>query len=349
MTRRFLTVLLLSLSFEQNWRILSSHVFAVGVVVLEVTTAAAEDDQEVAIGVTTATAVPASITTTSSSLLDGGTGAIFTRRQQPHQQHQHQEPTMDNDDSNATTTKDDILSFSINNNNDGDYDDSGRDRPNTTSTGTTTTDANVPPERWEIINRVDPEALQTCLQRRDLEEVFGLEMGVICTCITANTVVRRDDNNMSEESEEQESDNEDDENNSLLQGRKDVSNLILSSPTAISTITVQIVVQLSCTDSRSRFNNDGVAGQFSYCIPKDDICGNNNNIEQECCGNRICDLHRGSCVALPSTTSTRYNGQYYKLGGNNNGSVRHDNPSREKPQKISSFLRRRQAGGDNQQ
>jgi hypothetical protein len=386
---RFLTVLLLSLSFKQ-WRISSSSSSHGDIVVVVVvastttTTATVDDDHDVDVAVAETTAP--SVTPTCSfhtfhnkNVLRGGGGGggepasppsiTTTSLQSKHDQQDDSTTTADilshhqNMTTKPTTTtySDDDATVSNNNNNTVDDDDDDKDKPHPTTISNTTNNeatagGKVPSGQWEIINLVDQEALERCLQRRDLEEVFGLDMAVICTCITANTVTRKEDPVVAAAAagaEDQQEEEEEGKIRSFLQGRKNISNSILSSSSTSSAtsakMTVQIVVQLTCTDSRSRFNSDGIAGKFSYCIPKDDICGQDHDIEQECCGNRICDYQRGTCVALPSSTSTRYNGQYYKLGGNQNGSVRHhQNESNgeispvEESNKNNPLVRRRQ-------
>jgi hypothetical protein len=180
----------------------------------------------------------------------------------------------------------------------------------------------------EIVSSVDQDALQRCLQRRDLEEVFGLEMGVVCTCITANTVTAEIAEETAAEDETSFTNGRNATNTSI---NNNTSSNSSSSSSSGGITTVQIIVQLSCTDSRSRFNTGGVAGQYAYCLPKDEYC--TEDTADQCCGNRYCDLQRNQCTAPPSTTSMR-NGKNVKIG-QDNGSYR-DDPDRERPETAAS-------------
>ncbi|KAG7340904.1 hypothetical protein IV203_024447 [Nitzschia inconspicua] len=197
----------------------------------------------------------------------------------------------------------------------------------------------------EIISDIDPDELQRCLQRRDLEEVFGLDMGVVCTCITANTVTTDSDNNSNNTTATPISNNNNSTTATTITSSNDtttVTSTPLPSSSLTGTTTVQIVVRLTCTDDRSRFNTGGVAGQFAFCLPKDEPCdhdvvedenmpnGTNSSStttttsstsQQQCCGDRICHLQRKQCVAPPSSTSVR-SGQNVRLGQGQNGSHR---------------------------
>jgi hypothetical protein len=153
----------------------------------------------------------------------------------------------------------------------------------------------------EVVTAVDDQALQKCLQRRDLEEVFGFSEGVICTCIGMAPIDFDDQKNRQNQTD--------------------------------SSVQVEIVVQLTCTDAKSRFNTN--AGQLQYCIPKDDNC--NVDSQQFCCGNRYCDLQRSRCVAPASSTSVRNGVSDLKIGRIDG---HRDDPDREEPSSSeSNFVR----------
>jgi hypothetical protein len=107
-----------------------------------------------------------------------------------------------------------------------------------------------------------------------------------------------------------------------------------SSVPAASSVHVNIVVQLTCTDTRSRYNSFD-SGRYEYCLPKSEVCDPTDVRGAQCCGDRRCDVQRRQCTALPDTvlrtdpyTTTDTNSTGMRIGYDSNGSIRtHDRES----------------------
>mmetsp|Transcript_14788 Transcript_14788/g.26549 ORF Transcript_14788/g.26549 Transcript_14788/m.26549 type:complete len:342 (+) Transcript_14788:3-1028(+) len=182
-----------------------------------------------------------------------------------------------------------------------------------------------------IIHDLNPEELTRCLQRKDLEEVFGKEMGVVCTCITAAPVLPPVSTTTTSSSAKQEPTDSADDSAALdtieyrLSTAADNNNNDEGGRRPVSTPAVTIVVQLSCTDSRSRLTPLNSNGQFQFCLAKDEPCDPSfeasSRTAPQCCGSRTCSLQRQRCVA--STDERLRDPEVLRLGGpSQNGNVR---------------------------
>jgi hypothetical protein len=164
-----------------------------------------------------------------------------------------------------------------------------------------------------VIPNIDEQELNRCLQRKDLEEVYGRSAGVVCTCINMAPDQLRMTTTMTTTSSVAADDDSNDDNTTTTTSS--------SSSTAME---VNIVVRLTCTDNKSRDSPNSAQGDFTYCLPKSERCDPSDTRDglptSQCCGDRVCDVQRRECIATPeSILGIRSNGNNTTTGGGNDG------------------------------
>jgi hypothetical protein len=175
-----------------------------------------------------------------------------------------------------------------------------------------------------VIPNIDEQELNLCLQRKDLEEVYGRSAGVVCTCInlapdqlrmtttTTTSSVVADDNSNGD-------------------------NTNTTTTTTTSAMEVTIVVQLTCTDNKSRYSPNSAQGEFTYCLPKSERCDpsdtrSDGSLTSQCCGDRVCDVQRRECIATPESILG------IRSGNNNNNNTTTGNDGDDEEEEESALV-----------